>query len=121
MDINTVFNKFFEVRDQTHYLHLQTKSYSEHKTLQSFYEGWIELADSFIETFQGQFPGISGKVTIELVSYSEGTSLKYLKSVLLFLQSDARKVIFNSNTDLNAILDEMQILTSQTIYLLSLK
>jgi hypothetical protein len=89
--------------------------------LQGFYESWIELADRFIETYQGQFPCIQGLVTITLKPYMIGESLKYLKAVLFFLQSDARKLITISNTDLNAVLDEMQILTSQTIYLLGLR
>jgi Family of unknown function (DUF5856) len=122
MDINILFAKFFEVRDQIHYWHLQTKSYSEHKALNQFYDDWLELADQFIETFQGRYNPIAGQVNIKLASYGkQGDVQGYLKLVLLFLQGDARKVTYQIDTDLNNILDEMQGLTSQTIFLLNLK
>ena len=123
MDINTLFAKFFEVRDQIHYWHLVTKSYEEHKILNEFYEDWLEKADQFIETYQGRYPYVLGNIQIKLSAYGEPTdSQKYLKGLLLFLQTDARKILYSGmDTDLSAIFDEMQILTSHTIYLLNLK
>lgn len=129
MTINNIIAKFFEVRDQIHYWHLQTKSYSEHKALNKFYEEWIDLADRFIETFQGRYEQVSGEINISLKTYmlaknldSQPTATQYyLKQVLIFLQGDARKVLYAIDTDLNNILDEMQGLVSRTIYMLNLK
>jgi hypothetical protein len=121
MTITQLLNKFFEVRDQIHYWHLQTKSYAEHKILNEFYEKWLEFADRFIETYQGRYPYIEGIMKIELGTYSKNGSQAYLKAVLLFLQSDARKLIYAIDTDLAAVLDEMQGLVSQTIYLLNMQ
>ena len=122
MTITQLLNKCFEVRDQIHYWHLQTKSYAEHMALGKFYDEWLSLTDQFIETFQGRYAYVTGDLEIKLTSYTQqGQSQTYLKSILVFLQGDARKVTYAIDTDLNNILDEMQGLTSQTIFLLNLK
>ena len=121
MDINDIFSKFFEVRDQIHYWHLQTSSYAEHKILNKFYEEWLELADKFIETYQGRYNQLTGDVKINLVNYKANESKNYLTTILQYLQGPCRKILYSQDTDLGAILDEMQILTSQTLFLLNLK
>ena len=122
MTIQELSNKLFEVRDQIHLWHLQTKSYSEHKALNADYEGVLDLTDQFIETFQGRNEYISGGLKIIAVDYEKlGQSQTYLKGILTWLQTDARKLTYALDTDLNNILDEMQALTSQTIFLLNLK
>jgi hypothetical protein len=40
---------------QVHIFHLQTKSYSEHKALQKYYEGIDALVDGVIESYQGKY------------------------------------------------------------------
>jgi hypothetical protein len=40
---------------QVHIFHLQTKSYSEHKALQGYYEGIDALVDGIIESYQGKY------------------------------------------------------------------
>ncbi len=39
---------------QVHIFHLGTKSYSEHKALQGYYEGIDALVDGVIESYQGK-------------------------------------------------------------------
>ena len=43
----------------THFMHLQTKSYAQHKALGHFYEDIIELADKYAEAYQGCYDVIS--------------------------------------------------------------
>ena len=38
-----------------HILHLQSRSYAEHKALESYYEGIDDLIDSFVEAYQGKY------------------------------------------------------------------
>lgn len=40
-------------RTLAHMEHLRTSSYAQHKALQEFYEGIIDLADTLSETYQG--------------------------------------------------------------------
>ena len=49
---------------QVHIFHLQTKSYSEHKALQKYYEGIDALVDGIIESYQGKYDVI--KIMIQL-------------------------------------------------------
>jgi len=37
----------------THFMHFQTESYAEHKALQMYYEGIVDLVDDFTEAYQG--------------------------------------------------------------------
>jgi hypothetical protein len=39
----------FLARDVAHSVHLNTRSFAKHSALQGFYEGIVDLADSFAE------------------------------------------------------------------------
>lgn len=41
-------------RDKAHLAHFKTKSHAEHLALGAYYEQVIELADTFIESYQGE-------------------------------------------------------------------
>lgn len=43
----------FHAGTNTHLMHLQTKSYSQHKALGHFYEAIVDLADKYAEAYQG--------------------------------------------------------------------
>ena len=49
----------------THFMHLQTKSYAQHKALGHFYEDIVELADKYAEAYQGCY-GLVGKFTARM-------------------------------------------------------
>ena len=118
MTIRDLLNRLLETRDQIHYWHLQTSSYSEHKALQSFYEQWIDLADQYIESYQGVGEKANGIINIQLMPYTPNCASEYLKKCLIYVNVDARTI---SDTNLSAILDEMGILIRQTLFLLTLK
>jgi len=44
----------FQARTDAHVAHLRTRSYAAHKALNEFYDGIIDLADSFAENAQGR-------------------------------------------------------------------
>lgn len=67
---------------QVHTFHLQTKSYSEHKALQKYYEGIDALVDGIIESYQGKYDIIEGYKSYDLVNYkSTESTIKYLKDL----------------------------------------
>jgi len=45
----------FEARTKVHQAHLMTTSYAQHKALNEFYDGIIDLADAYAESYQGRF------------------------------------------------------------------
>jgi hypothetical protein len=60
---------------QVHVFHLQTKSYSEHKALQGYYEGVDALVDGIAESFQGKYDLLTGYKTIKMVDYKSNEQL----------------------------------------------
>ena len=115
-----VLNKLFEIRDQIHYIHLQTDSYAEHKALNTFYDSFLTLADTFIETYQGLYGKIGGKLMFNVET--DVDSIHYLKSIRsIFTKSGlVRQSFSEEDTHLHNIVDEMLGLIDQTLYMLTL-
>lgn len=44
----------FQARTDAHFAHLSTHSYAAHKALEEFYNGIVDLADTFAEATQGR-------------------------------------------------------------------
>jgi len=103
----------FEARQVAHNKHLQSKSYAEHKALNSFYDDLLDLADQFIETYQGQYGIVTGYESLNISK--EDDIIKYLENFAETVKSN-RKNLENDDTHLQNILDEIIGLTYQTIY-----
>jgi len=56
-------------RTQAHIFHLQTPSYSAHKALNEYYDGIVDLIDSFVESYQGKYGIIKGYTNVDLQEY----------------------------------------------------
>lgn len=105
-------------RDQVHYFHLQTTSFAEHKALNEYYDSILDLTDQLIETAQGEYGRVSGKIEIILEDYSADLVLKHLDETLECMRE------CRSNTEngaLKNIYDEIEGLILKTKYLLTLK
>jgi len=115
-----VLSKLFEVRDQVHFLHLNTQFNAEHMALDIFYKGWLELVDTFVETYQGKYGRIEGLIRIEFVT---GIWVKeYLVQVMVFLNDDITAVVNPElDSDLDNIIADMKQLVNQTMFRLTLK
>lgn len=94
-----------------HILHLQSRSYSEHKALQAYYENVDGLIDSFVEAYQGKY-GIIENYTND---YDKPTpALEYLVSLNDYvLQARAN---LPQDSELQNIIDEIASLIDSTIY-----
>ena len=115
-----VLNKLFEARDAIHFAHLVTTSYAEHQALGEFYSKWLDLADDFLETYQGKYGRINGVLLIQSVSGLDAE--KYLKDLRTFVNVEAYTILQKEiDIDLDNILAEMQGLINHTLYKLTLK
>ena len=96
-----------------HILHLSTKSYSQHKALETFYTGIGDLVDNFVEAFQGKY-GLLTKYTDDFklptlpVEY-----LTYLNDEVKRLRQDNN---FPQDSELQNITDEIAQLIDSTLY-----
>ena len=53
----------FLARDVAHSVHLNTRSFSKHMALNTFYDEIVELADKFAEAYQGKH-GLIGPISL---------------------------------------------------------
>jgi hypothetical protein len=82
VDFVEMMSLLLHSQTQVHALHLQTKSYSEHKALQNYYEGIDGLVDGIIESYQGKYDIIEGYKSYDIVNYkSTEATIKYLKDL----------------------------------------
>ena len=109
-DAKGLVQKMFEARQVAHNCHLNSKSFSEHKALNSFYDDILDLADQFVETYQGQY-GLMGE--FELNVQKVGDAVGYLEDCakLFSVGRDSLK-----DSHLKNIMEEVISLTYRTIY-----
>ena len=100
----------FAGRTATHIMHLKTKSFAEHKALNEFYDGIVDLADDLAEATQGQY----GLLDIPFVNLTVSKdSAAFLKGQLAELD----KIMAGVDEDyLMSIYQEVQKLYRSTIY-----
>lgn len=102
----------FQSRNMMHIAHLQTMSFAEHKALNAYYDGILDLTDKFAEV---QF-GRSKRSEIVVPESRNMDAMSHLKELLSTLESERN----NYTSELQNIIDEMIALVNQTIYLLTL-
>lgn len=73
----------FLARDVAHSVHLNTRSFSKHMALQTFYEELVELADGFAEAYQGR-NGLMGPISL--------MSAKKTNNITEFLQDQLDEI-----------------------------
>lgn len=124
-NISSIALKNLQNISQIKFFHWQTKSYSEHKALDSLFSELIELSDNLIESAMGKYgrPNSQGQMpSTHLLDYQEGCLTEYLDSLILCYSEECKKGLDpKSDSDLLNILDEMIALVNQTKYLITLK
>ena len=102
----------FQSRDAMHIAHLQTTSFAEHKALNAYYDGILDLTDKFTEAYFGRNKRVEIVIPESKVLDST-THLKELRSIVDTERS-------NYPSELQNILDEALALLDKTLYLLTL-
>lgn len=98
-----------------HILHLSSRSYSQHKALETFYTEIGDHVDDFVEAFQGKY-GLLTKypATAELMPNADPVVyLEYLKVEVSTLR---RANDFPVDSELQNITDEIMQLIDSTLY-----
>lgn len=94
-----------------HILHLQSKSYSEHKALESFYSSIGDLVDDYVEAYQGKYGIVDGFTPQYALPPA---ALEYLAGLNEFV-AQARQQL-KQDSELQNITDEIAQLIDSTIY-----
>jgi hypothetical protein len=99
---------------QVHIFHLQTKSYSEHKALQKYYEGIDALVDGIIESYQGKYDVVTGYNSIKTEDYkSPEQVIKYFKALDSMVEKNRKSV---KESYIQNQIDTVQELIFSTLY-----
>jgi hypothetical protein len=101
-------------RDVAHSVHLNTRSFSKHMALNTFYEGIVDLADRFTEAYQGKY-GLVGPITL-MSAKKTGNILEFLEDQLNEIHSVRYDVVEKECTALHNIIDEIEGLYMSTLY-----
>ena len=113
--IGEFFLKLLHAATNGHILHLQTKSYAQHKALQAYYEGLPDLVDNIIEQYQGAYQTI-----IEYpINYEAPNSdpLKEVYDIRDFLAKN--RAIVGDYSSIQNQVDELMSLLDSTVYKLT--
>lgn len=97
----------------SHILHLTTKSYAEHKALQSYYTKVDDLVDDFVEAFQGKY-GLLHDFTADYAL--PGQPIEYLTYVKDEVSTLRRSEKFPQDSELQNTVDEIAQLIDSTLY-----
>ncbi len=113
---NEILNKYFEMRDNSHIVHLQTNSYEQHKTLNKFYDSILDLGDEFAEQYQGC---MNTRITnVGNIKVIEGVNIiSYLKDCKLYFENIHKKCeLLPVKVTIESTIQEI----TKTLYLLTL-
>jgi hypothetical protein len=114
MEVGKFIGALFQSRDMMHLQHLQTTSFAEHKALGAYYDGILELTDSFTEKYFGR----NKRIPITIPESKATDAVSHLKSMQKMIETEADSE--NYPCDLENIMDEMLGLVNETLYLLTL-
>ena len=114
-----LFSKLFESREMAHIYHLQVSgepgSHAKHTALGEYYDGVLDLVDSIIETFQGQYGIVEEYATIDTKETGSKDTIEYFNELARFIKEE-RKCINAEDTHLHNIIDEVVALVYRTLY-----
>jgi hypothetical protein len=113
-DFSTMVSTLLHSQTQVHVFHLQTKSYSEHKALQNYYEGIDGLVDGVIESYQGKYNVVKNYETMDIENYSGVDQLiTYFKELDKTIEEKRKSV---KESYLQNQIDTIQELIFSTLY-----
>ena len=104
----------FLARDVAHSVHLNTRSFSKHMALNTFYDEVIELADGFAEAYQGRH-GLIGPISLMSAKKTENV-IEFLKDQLADIEKGRYDVCDKDDTPLQNLIDGIIELYLSTLY-----
>ena len=104
----------FLARDVAHSVHLNTRSFSKHMALNTFYDSIIDHADAFAEAYQGRH-GLIGPISL-MSPKKTSNIIEFLESSLADIEDMRYKVVKKEDTSLQQLIDNIVELFLTTLY-----
>lgn len=112
--IGELILRMFHARTNAHVLHLQSRSYAQHKALNEFYDGIVDLADSIAEGYQGEHGLID--FTTKSRYAQEADPVKMISSLQEWVEQNRYEAVEAEDTYIQNVIDEVVMLCSSTLY-----
>lgn len=106
--------ELFLARDVAHSVHLNTRSFSKHSALNTFYDEVVELADKFAEAYQGRH-GLIGPISL-MSAKKNSNIVEFLEQSLKDIEAMRYEVCDKNDTPIQNIIDEIVGLYLSTLY-----
>lgn len=105
----------FHSRTQAHTFHLQTNSFAAHKALNDYYDGILDIIDSFVESYQGRYGILKGyKGMPDILEYDENITVKYFEALCMYVEKNRQ--LLPQDSYLQNQVDEIVALIESTKY-----
>ena len=106
--------QLFLARDVAHSVHLNTRSFSKHMALNTFYDSIIDHADAFAEAYQGRH-GLIGPISLHSAKKTNNI-IEFLESQLAELEAARYDVVPKTDSSLQQLIDNIVELYLTTLY-----
>ena len=101
-------------RDVAHSVHLNTRSFSKHMALNTFYDSIIDHADAFAEAYQGRH-GLIGGITLQS-SKKTANVTEFLEDQLEDIEKYRYEICGKDDSALQNLIDGIVKLYLSTLY-----
>ena len=114
MNASQFVGLLFLGRNVAHSVHLNTRSFSKHTALNTFYDQVVEVADKFAEAYQGRH-GLIGPIAIPAAKKTTNI-IDFLQSQMDEIEKGRYDVCDKTDTPIQNIIDEIVGLYLSTLY-----
>jgi hypothetical protein len=118
MNAAQLMGLLFLGRNVAHSVHLNTRSYSKHVALQTFYDEIIDRADAFAEAYQGR-NGLIGPIGIPAAKKTTNI-IEFLQGQLAEIEKGRYDICDKSDSALQQLIDNIVELYLSTLYKLKI-
>ena len=115
MNAKQLVGHLFTARNVAHSTHLNTRSFSKHMALNTFYDEIVELADRFAEAYMGRTRKLIGVIPLMPVEKA-GSIIEFLVWSLDVIEKNRYDVVSKDDTALQNIIDEIVALYLSSLY-----
>ncbi len=119
-DVSIFLSKIFEARQMANVYHLKVKgelgSSATHVALNSYYDDILELLDTLVETYIGQYDVIEDYNIIDTKVSNDKDTVDYFTELNEFIKEKRHISFKEDDSHLQNIIDEMVALTYRLIY-----
>lgn len=114
MNASQFVGLLFLGRNVAHSVHLNTRSYSKHVALNTFYDEVVDAADKFAEAYQGRH-GLIGPIAIPAAKKTTNI-IEFLQDQLDEIEKGRYEICEKTDTPIQNIIDEIVGLYLSTLY-----